>query len=454
MKGLGEQDRLALRAALLPRADASTAWIALLSSTPWMELSGPIQRCLAQIAVNLGCQTRTQDETGIEVPHSARLAGVYRSTWSANILRIRALEPLLEAFDERAIDYRVLKGTAVCAVTDRWGTRRMGDMDIAVAAAHAAASVRILRNAGFSPRFFRRITDANPPSASCWEGPGGQILDLHIGRAGRKRGDVIDAMFASPAMRIDSQGRSWPLPSRELMAVHAAAHARTGAAVSDHIQAVLDLALILPGTDPLTLEAIARRCGASAALARLQLELVAVTGQPMPIVRPLRAEPLTSRIDRIAGAAVRLPQVVSERTSERPVSTGANVRDGLYRFWRRSGDLRPLERVVCRTFGGFLREGSLENPRDRRWRIEVPQVLRGRMVEMRVTCADPYARLLFVDGVSHGVLDRVATIRLERAPRIFELSLRLLGDPPTIELAEVTVSVGALQGEPEDPAWA
>ncbi len=453
MRGLGEEDRLALRAAVLPRADASTAWITLLSRTPWMELSGPVQRCLAAIAVNLGCQSRTQAGTGTEVPHSARLAGVYRSTWSVNVLRIRALEPVLAAFDERAIDYRVLKGTAICALADRWGTRRMGDMDLAVEAAHAAASVRILRNAGFSPRFFRRITDADPPSASCWEGPDGQILDLHIGRAGRKRGDVIDAMFASPAMRIDSQGRSWPTPSREVMAVHAASHARTGAAASDHIQAVLDLALILPGTDPVTLEATARTCGASAALARLQQELADTTGEPMRIVRPHRAEPLISRIEHLAGAAVRLPQVLSERASECPEITGANVRSGAYRLWRRSGDLRPIERAVFQTFGGFLHEGSLDTARDRRRRIEVPPVLWGRMVEVRVTCADPYARLLFVDGVSQGVLNRAAKIRLERAPRTFELSLRLLGDPPSTELAKVTVSVGELQEEPEDPAW-
>ena len=415
-----------------------------------MDLPGPVERCLAPIAVNLGCQSGTGEDSPKRVPHSARLAGVYRATWSANILRIRAMEPLLAAFDEQAIDYRLLKGTAICALSDRWGMRRMGDMDLAVSSAHASVSVSILRALGFWPRFFSRINDAAPPRVSCWEGPGGHILDLHIGDARRKRSSIIDAMFASQPRLVSSQDREWPLPSVEAMAVHAAVHARTGAAVSDHVQAVLDLSLILPGTDLHVLGSLARSLRAAGPVARLQCELVAITARPMPIVGVSPIEPLAATLGRTAADLARLPEVLKERAPTQPIATAPNVRSRAYRIWRRIGHLGPVERVVARTVGGFLRSGSLDTPRDRRRRIEVASGLRGRPIDLRITSADPYARWIFIDGVSHGFVENSTTIRVERAPASMEVSLRLLGDPPSLELAPLQVSIV----EPsEAPVW-
>jgi hypothetical protein len=49
--------------------------------------------------------------------------------------------------------------------------------------------------------------------------------------------------------------------------------------------------------------------------------------------------------------------------------------------------------------------------------------------------------LIFVDGVSHGVLEQSTTIRVQRAPRSMEVSMRLLGEPPSITLAPIDVAV-------------
>ena len=450
MKSLGERDLLALQAALLPRTEAVKAWRDLVTGTPWMDLPGPVQRCLAPIAANLGCQSGTVPDSLEEVPHSARLAGVYRATWSANIVRARAMEPLLAAFDEQAIDYRLLKGTAICALTNRWGMRRMGDMDLAVSSAHASVSVSIMRDLGFWPRFFSRIDDTAPPQVSCWEGPGGHILDLHVGDARRKRSSIIDAMFASQPRWVSSQDREWPLPTDEAMAVHAAVHARTGAAVSDHVQAVLDLSLILPRTDPHVLGSLARSLRAAGPVARLQRELVAITARPMAIVGVSLIEPWAATLGRTAADLVRLPQLLKERTPTQPVATGPNVRSSAYRSWRRVGYLGPVERLVARTVGGFLRSGSLDTPRDRRRKIEVAWELRGRPIDLRITCADPYARWIFIDGVPHGFVEHSTTIRVQRAPDSIEVSLRLLGDPPSLELAPLEMSIA----EPgEVPVW-
>jgi hypothetical protein len=441
MKDPDISEVLAIRAALLPRGDAMQAWVTLMSRTPWMELPEPAERCLAPIAVNLNCQSKFQGRSVEEIPNAARLAGVYRSTWSSNIIRIRAMDSFLEAIEERAIDYRVLKGTAICALTDRWGMRRMGDMDLAVSTAHAATSVAVLRQLGFWPRFFRKIDNVQPPQASCWESPDGHILDLHVGDTRRKRPTVIDFMFTREPNWVTSQGRSWPLPTSELMAVHAASHARMGAAVSDQVQALLDLAYLLPLTDPAVLEKVARSLRVANSLAYLQRELSAIIGRPLNIVGSSRSEPLTAAIARTAADLARFPAVVKERAPGQAVTSEQKIRSRIYRTWRRAGQLRPVERLIARTLGGFLQGGALDTPLDRRRKVEVPTQLHGRPIELRITCADPYARLIFVDGVSHGVLEQSTTIRVQRAPRSMEVSMRLLGEPPSITLAPIDVAV-------------
>lgn len=447
-------EALALKAALLAPEQARLAWQELLGHVAWMDFPDPVVRCLPSIAVNLGSHSRGATDSSGDFPHSARLAGVYRSTWTVNIMRVRALKSTLQAFDERSIRFRVLKGAAVCALTNRWGVRRMGDIDVAVHINDSQECLRILRGIGFTPRFFRVTDDSAPPAAMCWFGPQGQILDVHIVNPAKRGSNVLNLLMGGSSVTVSSQGVQWPLPRAEEMVVHSALHARTGAAESDWAQSLLDLSKLLPLTDPIALSAAAQRARASDSLLNLQSELARLTESPLPQT-PSRIRTTTTEVvrmaDRIRTEARRLPQVFTERTLNSSCGDltfvfDSNIRKWLYRAWLTNGQLRPLERAVSVLFGGFLKSGELHIPRDRRLRVHIPNELQGQTVAVHIECPEPYARLLFVDGVSHGVVDKEASLRLLHAPSSIEISMRLLGDPPESPLAPITIKITSFRG--------
>lgn len=451
---IDDTEALALQAALLAPEQAHLAWQELLGRVAWMDFPDPVVRCLPSIAVNLGSHSREATDSSIDFPHSARLAGVYRSTWTVNIMRVRALTSTFQAFDERFIRFWVLKGAAVCALTNRWGVRRMGDIDVAVHIDDSQECLRILRGMGFTPRFYRVIDDSAPPAAMCWFGPQGQILDVHVVNPATRGPNVLNLLMDSSSVTVSSQGVQWPLPRAEAMVVHAAVHARTGAADSDWAQALLDLSRLLPLTDPIVLGEMAKRARASDSLRNLQSELARLTESPLPQA-PSRIRTTTTEViriaDRIRNDSRRLPQVFSERSLNSPSGDltfvfDSTIRKWLYRVWLTNGQLRPLERAVSVLFGGFLKSGELHIPRDRRLRVPIPGELQGQAVVVHIECPDPYARLLFVDGVSHGIVDEEASLRLLHAPSSIEVSMRLLGDPPEAPLAPITIRITSLEG--------
>lgn len=440
-------ETLALRAALAPPEQAHTAWCTLISEVTWMDLPDRIYRCLPSIAVALSCQapgvhTALTDES--TVPHAARLAGVYRSTWTDNILRVRTISPIFDALDSQEVDYRVLKGAAVCALTDRWGVRRMGDIDIAVGTHQVREAMQALRDSGYTPRFFRRVSSRRPPKAMCWEGPDGAVLDLHVchgtTRAPWTRASIIDRMLDQPALRVFSQNRFWKLPSPEAMIVHAVHHADVGAAASDHAQAILDIARLLPHCDMNRVMALATDVNLGPLTLSLCMRSSDLSDRSLHIVADVGSWRTRRDANAATGKAFRAvldaPAVIAERWPTRgEIADLRSTRDLWripYSLWLLGGRMRPVERAVSIRLGGFLRtEGaSADIGRERRRRVATPLGLRGGPVEVTVTARDPYAQLLFIDGVSHGVIQGTACVRLENAPSCLEVSLRLLGDPP------------------------
>jgi len=442
MRPLDQYETLALQAALLPRVEAVAAWRALVARVPWMEFPDPVERCLASIAVNLGVHSRSDSDSSEEIPYAAKLAGVYRATWTANIMRLRGLSPVFDAFDHQGIDYRVLKGTALCASNDRWGTRRMGDIDVIVSVEQGAMSVAILRNLNFSPSYFRVIDDSDPPSDSSWEGPHGHIIDLHVADPKRRSPELLDVLLGDKPSMPTSQGRTWPVPSPEALIVHSAMHARKGSAVSDHIQSLIDISLLLPFADRDRLRSLARRVRVTHPLAFLLEEIARITNSHshIPVIERRRTEPPIVAIRQFVTRALTFERVRRERITTSPTLDSRNVRRFLYRVWFQTGQMRPLERVICRTLGGFLRAGELDLPRDRRRHVEVPLSLRDRSIRVQIDCDDPYERLIFVNGIKFGTIDKCSTITVDAASKSLEISLRLLGEPPQSRAKPTTTS--------------
>lgn len=445
MRSLDPFETLAIRAALLPHDDALTAWKELVTHIPWMELPDPIQRCLATIAVNLKCHSRPEPRDSNDIPHAAQLAGVYRSTWAANIGRIHALGPVLDAFDAASVDYRVVKGTAMCAMSDHWGMRRMGDIDIVVDTSFGPTCIALLRTMSFHPMYFRVIDDADPPRESSWRSPAGHIIDLHLGNPRKRHVDVLDLLLLDPADNVDSQGRSWPIPRAEGLVVHAAAHALKGSAASDHLQALLDLASVLSRADGSAVFTKAHSLALTQPLAELQRELGRTTGMGVPITPRRRFEAVIVRKRRIRIRLGTMRQILRDRALTTRPSLGSNVRRRLYTAWLRTGQARPLERIVHFTFGGFLRSGHLDFGRDRRFRFDIPSHLHRRPIRITVMCEDPYERMIFVNGIRRGAVESRTAFDLDSAPRSVEISLRLLGDPPTSSVLPTHIDISGIE---------
>ena len=449
-------ERLALRAALLPPAEARQAWAELTEAVAWMAFPDDVQRCLPAIAVNLGCHgsgAQGLGEHGSAVAHAGRLSGVYRASWAENILRIRQMRPLLEDLARSSVDYRVLKGAAICAMTDRWGVRRMGDVDIVVASAHAHRTMAALRDHGFQPRFFRRINPARPPDSACWEGPEGQILDLHVASRRRARGSILDWAVRAPAIPLESQGIRWPVPPPEVMLIHALKHAQLGAAHSDHAQALLDAHLLLPRVDSTRVMALAHRTRSLGLLQALYADLAAI-GRDAPGGRgyvPDSSDEWRQAWRRSwrgeVRRALRLPGVLVERLPTRHDLQEAlaqqHVRRTFYVPWLVLGQLRPLERAAVTLAGGFVRKpgGSITIDREIRVRVGAPAHIVGKSASLSITCSDPCARVLFVNGESAGVLAGQGAVLVRQVPEMVEVSARFLGDPPEGSGTEHTLSV-------------
>jgi hypothetical protein len=308
--------------------------------------------------------------------------------------------------------------------------------------------MQVLQKYGYTQRFFRRVSERRPPRASCWEGPDGAVLDLHVCdpriRAPWDEVSIIDRMLDQPALRVLSQDRFWMLPTPEAMVVHAVHHAHIGAASSDRMQTIMDIARLLPRSDVNRVMALANDVN----LGALTLSLCTQAGDLAEFSVPTVVEvsPARKRRDypRPIGRAVQVlwdaPGVIVERWPTRrefvALWSVRDLRRGLYALWLLGGRMRPIERAVTVGFGGFIKpQGtSADLGRDRRRRVVTPPHLRGRPVVVTVISGDPYAQLLFIDGKSHGVLDGTARVRLSDAPPALEVSLRLLGDPPEMRM--------------------
>jgi hypothetical protein len=206
---------------------------------------------------------------------------------------------------------------------------------------------------------------------------------------------------------------------------------------------LIDISLLLPLADSDRLRSLARRVRVTNPLTFLLEEISRITNSTSskPVITKRRAEPFIVSLRQFITRVASFERVRRERVTTRPALDATNIRRTLYRMWIQTGQLRPLERFICRAFGGFLRSGESDLPRDRRRHITVPHFLRGRSIQVRIDCDDPYERLIFINGIKYGTIEKSLTINLEHAPKSLEISLRLLGEPPHAALNPITVSI-------------
>jgi Uncharacterised nucleotidyltransferase len=113
---------------------------------------------------------------------AGRLKGIYRHSWAANQLGLKAARKAIGALTDAGIEVLVLKGAALIEVAYRdLGARPMGDVDIAVRPPRVGEAVRALRRVGFAAVADDPERLLTVRHSLAFRDADGQEIDLHRG---------------------------------------------------------------------------------------------------------------------------------------------------------------------------------------------------------------------------------------------------------------------------------
>ena len=155
---------------------------------------------------------------GVDDPWMGKLQGIYRHTWARNQILLRDAALATRALHDAGIPVMLLKGAAMILSQYRdAGLCPAVDMDILVPDAQAAAAVRRLRAAGFSPtgRYEGDIPDRflRIGFSHALRSPQGNEIDLHWHMLNIRSYAGADDSFWRRAVSADFSGRPVFLPS-------------------------------------------------------------------------------------------------------------------------------------------------------------------------------------------------------------------------------------------------
>jgi hypothetical protein len=369
---LGAEDLRALAAATAPPGQAIAEWRALMSAVAFDDINQNTQRVMPAIFANLRQQT--------DLPERDRVRGAFKYTWSRNTEMMHGVRPILEAFAEMGLDYRILKGAAVQVMCGGLGSRTMGDVDIVVWKADVDAVIDVMTTNGFRRGLHTacsRHADADHHGALNFN-KGGCHVDVHIAE-NKAPVRLLTEMMTAPARRGRAAGIPVLVPQPELLLLHAAVHGRLASGPTDFVQSIVDVSQLRRIIDKRRLLIAARRTATVTDLIELEDAVRAVGAESLSLHLPA-AERALARTEEgalaILDAVTRASSVVSRvRVRQRGARVQAEVarsftgRRGPYRVWLRSGQFARAERAAVRAWGGFLPSphgawvsGSLTHP--------------------------------------------------------------------------------------------
>lgn len=386
-----------------------------------------------------------------EVAHRDLLRGIYRAAWSANMVRLRHAIDVIGEFDSQGIDYRLIKGTAVCALTDNWSARRMGDIDVVVLSEHAREVKAILETCGFEHQV------AGSSSQGLWKSSAGGIVDLHVAHARAYGGLLTDQPHVRMVLDVPLR-----VPSPELSVCIAAHHAQLGFAASDYIQGLLDIYRLLPICEAAKLTVALRHTHQGNFFVQVVEHLRTLGADPDRYLQGIDLEALTPSLDPDAKPPLASSQAswasMAARLSS-PLSLANRVpylrTSPTYLAWLSAGHIRPGEERVVRLSGGFLplppealtvgttlevtprptltQTSKITSVRipgiEDRVRIRLPPTARARIRLSRLDELSMASRMVFINGTMHGYFPPfdASSVAIDVAPidGSVEISLRL-----------------------------
>ena len=133
---LSQENDLALAAAIRLQPDSSLAWEKLLKLVEFEDLNDSILRIAPAIYSNLSSNTN--------ISSYSKLKGSYRYNWAKNSKMFTGIYPVLKNLNQKNINYRLLKGTAMNLLHNSMGIRVMGDFDLLIYASDLVIVQEIL----------------------------------------------------------------------------------------------------------------------------------------------------------------------------------------------------------------------------------------------------------------------------------------------------------------------
>jgi hypothetical protein len=192
---------------------------------------------------------------------------------------------------------------------------------------------------------------------------GDSHVDMHVAEH-KQPTRLLTMMMDAPPVVVDTMGLRLGVPRPELLLLHAAMHGCLASGPTDLIQAVVDVTVLGPRTNPRTLLACARRTRTLLPLVEIEEAIDGVGARPLQLdvswtdLARARAEEAADTVIEVASESSSvLQRVRTRKRSDRAladVSEGFNGRRGAYGLWLRMGQFAVFERAVARTTGGFL----------------------------------------------------------------------------------------------------
>jgi Uncharacterised nucleotidyltransferase len=362
MNSINEQE-IALRAALLDPKEAAFVWNEFMKVKKFHEIDSGTIRVLPAIYDNV--------KTLQNVAEIDRMRGAYRVAWIKNTEFISTLIPILRSFEQKGIDYRVLKGTALNFLFGSLGIRTMGDMDLIFRHSEVNKVAELLRMHGFTQTFSSACHHhGSSPLVidSGWVNQGGIEIDLHILEKSSSHGasSFFQKIMREPPQLVSISGTVARLPPPELMLIHAVIHGDQRVALSDQIQSLLDCSRLIRVIDTRILEkfCVEENCSEKVQTYLDRLYEIAGTNNPIKLAQKdliaRSSQKIINRQKNILDQIRKLPEVIkSRRLSKAEIARiwkPSSLRDFLYSIWLTFFQLRVLEAICCKYLGGYVSE--------------------------------------------------------------------------------------------------
>ncbi len=355
---LSLEHELALKSALLEPEEAESYWRELLSRTKFDELEGSTYRIVSAVYKNL--------EKFKTLPDYERLRGAYRFNWARNSKFLSAVLPIVRELESREANYRILKGSALNLLNGALGVRTMGDIDLLISIEELPLLTQLFEEYGFEKKYDTKCPNSPEnviDNELCFINTDNVEVDLHLAEKSYPT-KLFQCMLNNPPQIYFFMGTPIKLPSYELALIHSAIHGNQSVSDSDQMQSLIDCSQLISFVNPKRLAKLNRKLDTDFAVVDYLETVYKIIGKTYPLSR-MSQTLVVKKLSQIQFLLVNkfmknsntLMLIKSRRIFPRELSLvkkNFSGKSSLYFLWLKYGQLRPIERIVTKHFGGFM----------------------------------------------------------------------------------------------------